>query len=71
MRPQHGAELADLLDDGGVPDEQKIRQAVESARRELGIETPRPPIKSLRSGDMVHHPKIDDWKAAFSPRRER
>ena len=66
-----GVELSGLLDDSGVPDEQKIKQAVESARTELGIERPRKPIRSLTSGITVPKEQPVDWRSAFAPRRER
>ena len=76
LRPQalwaSGVELTDLIGDDGVPDQQKIRQAFESARRELGIEAPRKPVKALRSGSMApQEPRTGRWREAFMPPRER
>ena len=75
LRPQalwaSGVELTDLIGDDGVPDQQKIRQAVESARTELGIERPRKPIRSLTSGVAAPKEQPADWRSAFAPRREQ
>lgn len=66
-----GATLDDLVSSDGTIDEQKIKTAVDSARRELGIETPKRPVPSLKSGSGVPQERRDDWRSAFSPRRER
>jgi hypothetical protein len=65
------AELADLIDDTGLPDADKVKAAVATAREQLGVS--RPVVErqmGMRSGAGVAPPKRDGWAAAFGPRSE-
>lgn len=66
-----GAELADLLDDDGVPDAAKVQAAAAAAREQLGIPEPARPPRGLRSGATATQPlKRDPFVAAFAPKPE-
>lgn len=67
------AELADLLDDTGLPDADKVTAAVEAAREQLGVaRVVAPPSRQfgMRSGAGTPPPKRDGWADAFAPRSE-
>ncbi|ETZ58165.1 hypothetical protein L841_0078 [Mycobacterium sp. MAC_080597_8934] len=67
-----GAEIADLLNDAGVPDPEKVQKAAAAAKDTLGLmlnrPRPKPRLGELRSGAMAHAPKRDKWVEAFGPR---
>lgn len=67
-----GAEIADLLNDAGVPDAEKVQKAAAAAKDTLGLmlnrPRPKPRLGELRSGAMAHAPKRDKWVEAFGPR---
>jgi hypothetical protein len=63
-----GVELHELLDANGVPDEKAITAAVAAARTTLGIESPRKPVRSLKSGAAIPQERRDSWSSAFAPR---
>jgi hypothetical protein len=66
-----GAELNNLLTEGGAIDTTKVREAADAARTELGI-TKRPPsMAGLSSGTMKPPPPRDAFRDAFVPRRHR
>jgi hypothetical protein len=66
-----GAQLGDMLTDAGAIDTAKVRDAVEGARDQLGI-TKRPASMSgLSSGALAPQPPRDQWREAFTPRRNR
>ncbi|MGH3969539.1 MAG: hypothetical protein ACRDTV_15840 [Mycobacterium sp.] len=68
------AELADLVDDDGLPDDAKIAAATKTARDQLGIKPPN--LAGLRergqllSGAGAPQPRRDGWSAAFGRRDE-
>lgn len=66
------AELADLLDDTGLPDADKVTAAVEAAREQLGVGRAAPPSRQfgMRSGAGTPPPKRDGWVGAFAPSSE-
>lgn len=67
-----GAELADLLNNAGVPEPEKVQKAAAAARDALGLMVnrprPKPRLGELRSGAMANAPKRDKWVEAFGPR---
>ena len=65
------AKLEDLIGDDGVPDPEKIKSAVATAKETLGItdNRPKPPARGLTSGATVPREPHNSWKEAFSPRR--
>ncbi|OBI07070.1 hypothetical protein A5679_11550 [Mycobacterium scrofulaceum] len=66
-----GAQLDDLLDpETGVPDVDRVREAVTNARAELGITEARKPVKALRSGSAVPAEPVNNWRQAFAPREK-
>ncbi len=63
------AELADLIDDAGLPDTAKVQKAIGAAREQLGV--PAPGIvrqQELRSGAGASPPRKNGWASAFAPR---
>lgn len=66
------AELADLLDEAGLPDAAKIEAAIDAARDQLGVRRHEHPLQrqlGMRSGAAGHpQPKKDGWAAAFARR---
>lgn len=66
------AELADLLDEAGLPDAAKIEAAIDAAREQLGVRRHEHPLQrqlGMRSGASGHpQPKKDGWAAAFARR---
>ncbi|BBY36322.1 hypothetical protein MMAN_04560 [Mycobacterium mantenii] len=63
-----GANLADLLDENGMPDVKKVEAAAAAAQETLGVTIYKPPRQGLQSGAMSHQPKRDKWVEAFGPR---
>ncbi|MCV7150531.1 hypothetical protein [Mycolicibacterium pyrenivorans] len=59
-------ELADVLDEAGVPDEGKVEDAAAVARQQLGIS--RAPA-GFRSGAsrVAEEPRPNQWRSAFAP----
>lgn len=68
------SELADLLDEDGLPDAAKIDAAIDAAREQLGVRRREQPMHrqlGMRSGAAGHpQPKRDGWAAAFARRDE-
>jgi hypothetical protein len=63
------SELAELLDDAGQPDSEKIAAAVDAARDQLGVARPRIHRQlGMRSGASApEQPRQNPWAAAFAP----
>jgi hypothetical protein len=66
-----GTELADLVDDDGVPDEQAVAAAVENARDHLGLRISKGNVIPGIGNQPTQPPKTDAWQEAFGPRRGR
>jgi hypothetical protein len=69
-----GAQLTDLVDDDGTPDEVKIAAAIAAARDTLGIPATKPKTTTttaLRSGATAPQARTDRFVDAFKPARER
>lgn len=64
-----GAQLADLLDDDGVPDPGKVKTAVDAAKEALGIEARQRTVTGLKSGTMRQQPPVNQWLEAFKAQR--
>lgn len=58
-----GSELADLLDDNGLPDAHKVRQAAQDARVALGIPGP---LYVPAEGPIPARGRPGGFKAAFT-----
>lgn len=62
-----GTELADLLDEDGNPDTDRIQTAVQHCYELLGITPKEVGIAGLHSGVMRPPPAADRWRDAFTP----
>lgn len=63
-----GADLADLLDENGVPDTAKVKAAASSAREALGIPGPTRPSRGMHSGASAPQRTRNGFVDAFRPR---
>lgn len=63
-----GADLADLLDENGVPDAAKVASAAASAKEALGIPGPTRPSRGMHSGASAPSVTRNGFVDAFRPR---
>jgi hypothetical protein len=70
-----GAQLADLLNDAGVPDAAKVEKAAQTAKDTLGLTVntprPKPAVHALKSGaSSGYEPTRDSFVEAFGPKKD-